>query len=70
MGTRLSPKLQDWSFDIKWFRAISRIFVGGFTPSAEMQLAYSKVLADRAVHVMVSLFNGISNFVGYLMSKL
>ena len=41
-----------------------------FYPTAEMPSVYSAAPADWAISGLVSLFNGISNFVVYLMPKL
>ena len=41
----------------------------GFYSSAEMQAVYSTSLADWVWFGLVSLFNGISTFAGYLTPK-
>ena len=43
-----SPKLQDWSLNIRWFSVKPRTFVGRFYPSAEMQLTYSTAPVNTA----------------------
>ena len=81
--TRIDPgaMVNKWILCIPQSSSITGALLSGYSvsypghlleesyPSAEMQLVYSAAPADRAMFAPVSLFNGISTFLGYIMLK-